>query len=254
MADFEKAWAISASWEGRWVSRPEKGSESEEYIYGAYWGTNHGLTGRYMKEFAGWTANRRGEFQKLNAAQCGAVWKATRWKWMRGDAIAHQDIAAVIFDWFVMRNQRAIQGVVMVLDPSLTAKNWSKSNLVDKYLNKSVGGKPDAPTDGFFGLSALAVERLNGMNQEMLFESIKKNRWAISPTKTDSIKHRYNTFAFGGSQSKNDYCSVTNCNDGRRSLIIQNQPSLDEEKDADGIGVVGALLIAAGVTKLLKWW
>ncbi len=251
MADFDKAWAISSSWEGKWIKKPELGSADEEFVGGAYWGTNHGLTGKYVKDFAGWTANRRLEFQKLNAAQCGEIWKATRWKWMRGDEILNEDMAALIFDWFVMRNQKAIMGVVRAIDPSYTVKNWMKSPYVTAYKNTAVGGKPAQVTDGFYGLSALAVQRINALPQQEIFEAIKKNRYAISPTTTLSIKHRYNTFVFGGSQSKYDYCAVTNC-DGRQSLMVQNHPQLEDDKEEDNTVIY--LLVAAGLTKLLGIW
>jgi Glycosyl hydrolase 108 len=252
MALFVKAWTISSSWEGAWRNSPEKGSADEEYVYGAFWGTNNGLTGKYIKEFAGWTANRRAEFQKLTATQCGEIWQKTRWRWMQGDKIENQDIASLIFDWYVMRNQKAIQGVVRAIDATLTPQNWMKSRYVTAYKNTAVGGKPAFSTDGFYGLSDAAIQALNNGNQLEIFNRIKLFRNMLSPTGTASIKHRYATFVFNDSKTKEAYCSVTNCNDGRQSLIVNNQPHLDETNSDNDTSMVEMGLLFFFGAKLLK--
>ena len=222
MAKFDKAWLLTQSWEGKWSPKAEAGSADEENVYGAFWGTNYGLTGKYMKEFAGYAATQRVAFTKMNATECGEIWKKTRWKWLQGDKINSQEIANILFDWFVMRNQRAIYGLCKALDPSVAADNWAKTLYVKKYMNKLEGGKPASPTDGFYGLSDFAIQQINASNEAALHAKIKELRNSISKTNTNSIKNRYASFDVTGSNDKNIYCSRNGCNDGRGGVSGTN--------------------------------
>jgi hypothetical protein len=177
-ARFSEAWRITREWEGKWESSPEICEEDDKKFYGCeenyqrvgeWWGTNHGLTGTYMSDFAGWNQGDKQKFIRMNSEQCGAVWKATRWSWGRFGEINKdgEPIAMLLFDWSVRRwnsltvgrkeksrDSSARYGLYEVLqaeyDRLLKETGRSYSNVVlTKYAdilarvsNVEVGGKP----------------------------------------------------------------------------------------------------------------
>ena len=93
MADFDKAWPITASWEGKWTTTAEYEDKEktiiskEEKYGGVWWGTNFGLTGTFMRDYTDMTADKKDVFQKMTRAECADIWKKTRWTWLKANQI-----------------------------------------------------------------------------------------------------------------------------------------------------------------------
>ena len=285
MADFDKAWAITASWEGKWVTKHEQYRNKqgelvdveEEYFGDVWWGTNHGLTGTYMREFTQWKATDKAVFQKMTRAQCGEIWKATRWTWNKCDQIENQEMANLIFDWSVRRMKSSVNAVRNALGfgDAINNKGSSLIGKGDAYsviiTNKSIGGNPANPNAGFAILTDLAIQELNARakmpntNFHALLKSLRKSK--DKPTKK-SVIDRYDSFFNQGTPTKDEWERMRDKGvpvnlrtkgvdlsqySKKRGLIIENQPQLQDE-DSDEDNTVRNLLLAFGVAKLFKIW
>ncbi len=275
MADFDKAWAITSSWEGPLGSSRE--TTSDEYWDGVKWGTNFGLTGRFMREFTTWKKTDIKAFQKMTAAECGKIWFDTRWTWNKCDQIENQEIANLIFDWSVRRMASCVDGVRNALGQGNTMNNKGSSIIGNgdaystRITNKSLGGKTPSPTDGFFILTDFAIQELNARakmpntNFYALLKSLRKSK--DKPT-DKSVIDRYDSFFNQGTPTKDEWERMRdkgvpvnlrtkgvdlNQYSKKRGLIIENQPQLQDE-DSDEDNTVRNLLLAFGVAKLLKIW
>lgn len=283
MAEFSKAWLISSGWEGPWVKVPEKDSKGniieEELFKGVWWGTNHGLTGKFMKEFTRWKAHQKEDFKKMTASQCGVVWKDTRWTWLKGDKIENQEIANLCFDWGVRRWNSLINGVRTSLGQGLAfyesdVKN-SKGVVIHKagdsmigevgdaynirVTNISVGGDPSTPTAGFFIFTDLAIEELNQRAKlpngafHTLLKDLRKKKDNV---KTGSILDRYNSFYPQGTPTKSQWEKMRDKGvpPNQRTNPVSIGASDVENTEGGGMRLLayGAGIFISG--KFLKWW
>ncbi len=238
MADFDKTWPITSSWEGPLGSSTE---HSDEEKFGTVkWGTNFGLTGTYMRDYTPWKASDRDAFIKMNRADCGKIWEATRWKWLKGEQIEQQEMANLLFDWGVRRWNSLINGVRIALGQPIALREENvylkdkkgnfvyegKEKVILKYkggtligqgdaystliLCKSaeIGGKPADPNQGFFILTDLAIQELNArakMPNTNFHALLKSLRQAKDKPTTQSIKDRYNSFFNQGTPTKDEW-------------------------------------------------
>jgi hypothetical protein len=211
MANFEKAWNITKSWEGAWSAKPE-GSDEEKYN-GTWWGTNGGATGTYMRDFLGqtWKPADKAKFQRLTLDQVGqTIWKPTRWNWLRGNEIQNQEIANLLFDWGVRRwNSLTVypikkNGKVTGYGSGLaTALNVPVFSIFQQVTMRKIGGNPPSSTDGFYILTPQAVKLINAHpNPEELFLRLKAIRKQLDNPFTSSIVQRYDSFDFYGTEPK----------------------------------------------------
>lgn len=226
MASFKDAWEITSEWEGKWVDKPETNDE-EESAYGAWWGTSYGLTGTYMREYVGWTSDRKAEFRKLSSGAAGVIWRDSRWTWMRGNEIDNQEIANLLFDWGVRRWNSLINGVRAALGQPLALREAheyardKKGNIqldrknkpiIAKYKGGTLIGNGDAystlvlcktvgnpvnSNSGFMVLTPFAISELNklAIQPNGAFHKLLKGLRMSKDKPTDqSIKDRYNSF------------------------------------------------------------
>ena len=231
MARFELAWLLTSSWEGKWSAKPESGSQDEEYVRGQFWGTNYGITGAYVRDFvrnpfpfkAGSKLLTAKNFGQLSFNECGQIWAATRWTWLRGDDIENQEIANLLFDWGVRKwNSLTVtpivdkkgntvahkSGILSVLNLKTETRFPSTAHL-SAVLMTAVGGKPVRATDGFFQFTPELVRIINatasGPNNVALHEDLKTKRLTVDNPREASIINRYNSFQFEGTPTKPEW-------------------------------------------------
>lgn len=267
MADFSKAFNITASWEGKWSKIPEKcdksaldpGEECEENAYGVWWGTNYGLTGTFMRDFAGWKAEKRAVFQNMGIQQAGEVWRNTRWKWGKFDQINDQEIANLLFDWGVRRwsSLTITEKTTTVKGKKVTVKRsglgevfgltYPYAPLFEHALNINEGGNPKKRTNGFYKLSDAAINMINShRDPAILFALLKAKRMALDNPTVESIKARYNSFSYTGTPNKDGYMATVK---KKRSLV--ESPKSQSTEGGNGL----AILVAIGIGgKALKIW
>ena len=242
MADFQKAYRITASWEGKFSKVPERGSMEEESAYGEWWGTNFGLTGSFMRDFAGWKKPQKAAFQKMNVQQTGEVWRKTRWAWAKLDKVNDQEIANLLFDWGVRRWNSLIKGVASVLNVPVT-------NITQKVRMIDMGGNPLSKTDGFYILTDYAIQLINRHpNPQLLHGLLKAKRMALDKPSADSLKARYQSFSYIGTESKD--VLLANSDSKKRGLVIQKKPRQMTERDIIFLEIGGLFLGG----KLLRLW
>lgn len=244
MANFEKAWNITKSWEGAWSAKPE-GSNEEKYN-GTWWGTNGGATGAYMRDFLGqtWKPADKLKFQRLTLDQVGQnIWKPTRWNWLRGNEIENQEIANLLFDWGVRRwNSLTVypikkNGKLTGYGSGLaTALGVPTFSIFQHVLNNKMGGNVPPPDSlsGFYILTPQAVKLINAYpNPQELFLKLKAIRKQIDNPYTSSIVQRYDSFDFNGTLPKGQGGSYNN-------TIVDTSVTTTESES--GAGTLLALL------------
>lgn len=247
MANPQIAYRITSSWEGRWSKVPEKGSLQEESAYNEWWGTNYGLTGSFMRDFAGWKKSQKSQFQNMNIDQAGEVWKRTRWTWAKLDNVNDQEIANLMFDWGVRRWNNMIKGVAKAL-------NVPEAAITQKVKMIDVGGNPPKKTDGFYILNNYAIQLINSHpDPQKLHASIKSLRWELDGMKNEtrqSLKARYQSFVYMGTEPKDVLLASSDAK--KRSLIIQDKQNKKTGFITDSI--ITDILIVAIVGKAAKKW
>ena len=149
MADFNTALAITLSFEGGYVDDPkDPGGE-----------TNHGITMRVFHTTAHpllGLAPTSTNLKALTAAQAGIIYRANYWTPILGDQIAHQDLANILFDFYVNSGTHA-------------------SSLLQTIVNE-MGAKPAVVVDGTLGLGTLRA--LETLPLDEVYQQYRKGRAA----------------------------------------------------------------------------
>jgi hypothetical protein len=191
-----------------------------------------------MKNFAGWKKTQKTQFQQMTKAQAGEVWRKTRWNWAQCDKIHDQEIANLIFDWGVRRWNSLIKGIAAVLNKNVT-------DITRKVKMIDVGGNPASKTDGFLILNDVAINLINSNpNPQLLHSLLKAKRQSLDKPAIQSIKARYQSFSYTGTQTKDVLLA-------NRNLKIQ-----DRTRNTEGGYNFAVIDIAYGlaITKLLRIW
>ena len=159
-----------------------------------------------MHDYVNWKdARTRRELPGMDEATARQLWLDTRWKWMKGDQIQDQNIATLIFDYFVNRGNSAILGIAEVL---LAIYKRPKFNYIQKQIapkvmyRDAIAWDHPEPTGKMYILSDLAIQLINNtQTQSMLFVLIKKAR--IKTEKGD--RTRFKAFNYGDIKTQSEY-------------------------------------------------
>ena len=264
MARFELAWLLTSGWEGGWNAKPEADGQAEEYVNGQYWGTNYGITGAYIRDYVrnpfpfknGAKTLTAKNFRSLTKPECGEIWAATRWTWLRCDDIVDQEIANLLFDWGVRKYQGLtmypskvdkkgntlahISGIASVLGFK-TDTPFPDPIFLQKVFCKDIGGKPVLATNGFYQFTPALVKRINdtatGPNNFIFHRDLKAMRRAIDKPKTASILNRYESFVPQGTPTKPEWeagerivpiAERFNRAQNRQQLVADGTPNNDD--------------------------
>ncbi len=149
MADFSIALPITLAFEGGYVNNPrDPGGE-----------TNMGITMRVFAVTAHpllgiepTSSNLKG----LTTAQAGIIYRENYWKPIQGDNIQMQELANILFDFYVNSGTHA-------------------SSLLQKVIN-DMGAKPALVVDGGMGQGTMAA--LGALAQEEVYKRYKQGRIA----------------------------------------------------------------------------
>lgn len=147
MADFSIALPITLEFEGGYVNNPrDPGGE-----------TNLGITMRVFAVTAHpllGIAPTSDNLKKLTRAQAGIIYRENYWKPIQGDSIQLQELANIVFDFYVNSGTHA-------------------SSLLQRVLNE-MGASPQLVVDGGVGQSTLAA--LNALAQAEVYKRYKQGR------------------------------------------------------------------------------
>ena len=259
MADFEKAWLITSSWEGPWKPYEKRDVKADkgDYIPDAkalnkatYVGTSYGLTAEFMADYRNWKADSiLKNLPKMPINTAANHWKETRWKWIKGNDITDQSLATLIFDYYVQQNITAIKAIAEVLIKVYAKPNFSYTPkdlvLVRKYKDEIDPNHPK-PNDGVHLLTDTAVQLINNAEtQEILFNLIKAAR-----IKTLGNKTRVKAFVYNDIKTQAQYEAMQE-SAKKRGLKVQNQPELNA--DTEG-GYVKPIVIGIALYFGYKWF
>lgn len=134
MADFHTALAITLSFEGGYCNdADDPGGETNMGItMGVFRMTAHPLLG---------IEPTSENLERLTPAQAGIIYRACYWTPVHGDALAHQELSNILFDFYVNSGTHA-------------------TSLLQETVNK-MGATPPVVVDGTLGPATLkALERL----------------------------------------------------------------------------------------------
>ena len=261
MADFQKAWLITSSWEGPW-----KPYEKRDVIYdkgdylpkskvlnkSTYVGTSYGLTAEYMADYRSWKVDSIVKnLPRMPIEIAAKHWEESRWKWIKGNDIADQSIASLIFDYYVQQNVTAIKAIAAVLIKVYAKPNFSYTEKqlinVRKYKDE-IDPNHVKPNDGVHLLTDTAVQLINNaQTQEVLFNLIKAAR-----IKTLGNKTRVKAFNYGDIKTQAEYEAIQDAiKEKKRGLMIKKQADLSADTEGSyGNYIAGAFALWIGY----KWF
>ncbi len=149
MADFLTALSITLAFEGGYCDDPaDPGGE-----------TNMGITMRVFRMTAHpllGVEPTSENLQRMTQAQAGIIYRANYWTPIHGDAIEHQGLANILFDFYVNSGTHA-------------------SSLLQQTVN-TMGAKPPLIVDGGMGVSTLKA--LESLPLDEVYQQYKAGRAA----------------------------------------------------------------------------
>jgi len=93
---FDKAWAITSSWEG---DHKSGGGGKGNKFNGIYYGTQYGITAEFAQNFCGVKLSDANVIKNLSEPTCKKYWKEVLWdKMILGDKIKDEKVAMLLFD------------------------------------------------------------------------------------------------------------------------------------------------------------
>ncbi len=149
MADFSTALAITLAFEGAYVDDPaDPGGETNLGItMKVFHVTSHRLLG---------VAPSSANLRNLTPAQAGIIYRANYWNPILGDQLQHQELANLLFDFYVNSGTHA-------------------SSLLQEVVN-DLGAAPPVVVDGLLGVSTLRA--LDLLPVELVYQQYKQGRTA----------------------------------------------------------------------------
>lgn len=218
MASFEKAWAVTSSWEGPWkpfLKRDVQNDEGDYLPYGRfgakhYTGTSWGLTAQFMSNYRVLPDSTISRIMPMMPKDDAAKhWRETRWVWCQGDNIIDQSVATLIFDYFVQQDITAMNSIADVVlsfyrKPTF---NYKKLDIITLHKYKDI--KPSVthpePNGGYYKLSDVGIQLINNaQTQEVLFNAIKAARIKTLGSK-GATKPRVKAFNYGNILTQSAY-------------------------------------------------
>ena len=253
MANFQKAWAFTRTWEGPFDDRgndnghffPRAKSDLRYFNWAKDYtrkrmGTTFGLTPQFLFDYVvGYqqpTLPTADTMKDMTEDTAKGIWQKTAWIWMRGDDIKDQSLATILFDWTVKENGRC-----MVQAPTLLKLKKAAACFGQTYVELGTRTKADHKDQGtqkVYLFNDLFIEKINQHpNPKALFGQF----WAKM---TNHAERRHNALKYDN--------MVFNTMPVTKSRLTAEKPQNTEGSQWTTI----MLTLVGGYIggKIFKWW